>query len=379
MRKMIGFVCFMGVLSAGLLPVDASGEKKEKINVKKDAFGKTEEGVAVERYTLTNAAGATAKIVTYGALLTELNVPDRNGKLGDVVLGFDDLKDYLAGHPYFGATVGRVANRIAKGTFTLEGKTYKLAINNPPNTLHGGQKGFDKVVWKAEPKTTPDGPSVRFTYVSKDGEEGYPGTLTAHVTYTLTNDNAVRIDYTATADKATPVNLTNHSYFNLAGTKSGDILDHELTIFADKYTPTDETLIPTGEIKPVKDTPFDFTKSHRIGDRIGQLKGEPGGYDLNYVLTREKKGPTLAARVDESKTGRVMEVWTTEPGIQFYSGNFLDGKLKGRGDVMYKKHWGFCLEAQHFPDSVHHDNFPSMILKPGETYKQTTIYKFSTK
>jgi aldose 1-epimerase len=379
MRKMIGFVCFMGVLSAGLLPVDASGEKKEKINVKKDAFGKTEEGVAVERYTLTNAAGATAKIVTYGALLTELNVPDRNGKLGDVVLGFDDLKDYLAGHPYFGATVGRVANRIAKGTFTLEGKTYKLAINNPPNTLHGGQKGFDKVVWKAEPKTTPDGPSVRLTYVSKDGEEGYPGTLTAHVTYTLTNDNAVRIDYTATADKATPVNLTNHSYFNLAGTKSGDILDHELTIFADKYTPTDETLIPTGEIKPVKDTPFDFTKSHRIGDRIGQLKGEPGGYDLNYVLTREKKGPTLAARVDESKTGRVMEVWTTEPGIQFYSGNFLDGKLKGRGDVMYKKHWGFCLEAQHFPDSVHHDNFPSMILKPGETYKQTTIYKFSTK
>ncbi len=379
MRKVVVFVGWMSLLSVGLCSVEAKGEKKEKSSVKKEAFGKTEDGLAVERYTLTNAVGSTAKIITYGALLTELNVPDRDGKLGDVVLGFDNLKDYLAGHPYFGATVGRVANRIAKGTFTLDGKTYKLAINNPPNTLHGGQKGFDKVVWKAEPKAKPDGPSLELSYVSKDGEEGYPGTLTAHVTYTLTNDNALRIDYTATTDKATPVNLTNHSYFNLAGTKSGDILDHELTVFATKYTPTDETLIPTGEIKPVQDTPFDFTKPRRIGERIEQLKGEPGGYDLNYVLTKDKKEPTLAARVSESKSGRVMEVLTTEPGIQLYSGNFLDGKLKGRGDVVYKKHWGFCLEAQHFPDAVHHERFPTMILKPGETYKQTTIYSFKTK
>ncbi len=379
MRKVVVFVGWMSLLSVGLCSVEAKGEKKEKSSVKKEAFGKTEDGLAVERYTLTNAVGSTAKIITYGALLTELNVPDRDGKLGDVVLGFDNLKDYLAEHPYFGATVGRVANRIAKGTFTLEGKTYKLAINNPPNTLHGGQKGFDKVVWKAEPKATPDGPSLELSYVSKDGEEGYPGTLTAHVTYTLTNDNALRIDYTATTDKATPVNLTNHSYFNLAGTKTGDILDHELTVFATKYTPTDETLIPTGEIKPVQDTPFDFTKPRRIGERIDRLKGEPGGYDLNYVLTKDKKEPTLAARVSEPKSGRVMEVLTTEPGIQLYSGNFLDGKLKGRGDVVYKKHWGFCLEAQHFPDAVHHERFPTMILKPGETYKQTTIYAFKTK
>ena len=382
MRKAVVSIGFMGLMLSGLcvaLAAEAKGDKKEKASVKKEAFGKTDDGVAVEQYTLTNAAGATAKIITYGAILTELDVPDRDGKLGDVVLGFDNLKDYLAGHPYFGATVGRVANRIAKGKFALDGKEYKLAVNNPPNTLHGGLKGFDKVVWKAEPKTTADGPALKLTYVSKDGEEGYPGTLTAAVTYTLTNGNALRIDYTATTNKATPVNLTNHSYFNLAGTKSGDILNHELTIAADKYTLADDTLVPTGEIKPVKDTPLDFTKPQRIGERIDQMKGEPGGYDLNYVLNREGKEPTLAARVSEPKTGRIMEVFTTEPGIQFYTGNFLDGKQKGRGDVVYKKHWGLCLEAQHFPDSVHHDNFPSMILKPGETYKQTTIYKFSTK
>ncbi len=379
MRKVVVSVGLMCLFSVGLCSVEAKDEKKEKSSVKKDAFGKTEDGLAVERYTLTNAVGSTAKIITYGALLTELDVPDRDGKLGDVVLGFDNLKEYLAGHPYFGATVGRVANRIAKGTFTLEGKTYKLAINNPPNALHGGQKGFDKVVWKAEPKATPDGPSLELSYVSKDGEEGYPGTLTAHVTYTLSNDNALRIDYTATTNKATPVNLTNHSYFNLGGTKSGDILEHELMVAAEKYTPTDDTLIPTGAIESVKGTPFDFTKPRRIGERIDRLKGEPGGYDLNYVLTKDKKEPTLAARVSESKSGRVMEVLTTEPGIQFYSGNFLDGKLKGRGDVVYKKHWGFCLEAQHFPDAVHHERFPTIILKPGETYKQTTIYSFKTK
>lgn len=377
MRKMMMALSFAALLGGAFRL--AADEKKEKASVKKEAFGKTNDGVAVEQYTLTNAAGAVAKVITYGALLTELDVPDRHGKLGDVVLGYDNLKDYLAEHPYFGATVGRVANRVGKAKFTLDGKEYKLAANNGVHSLHGGVKGFDKVVWKAEAKTTADGPSVQFRYVSKDGEEGYPGTLTATVTYTLTNDNALRIDYTATTDKATPVNLTNHSYFNLAGTKEGDILNHELTINAEKYTPSDESLVPTGEIKSVKDTPFDFTKPHRIGERIDQLKGDPGGYDLNYVLNGGGKKLDLAARVTEPKSGRVMEVFTTEPGIQFYTGNFLNGKQTGRGGVEYKKHWGLCLEAQHFPDAVHHDNFPSMILKPGETYKQTTIYKFSTK
>jgi len=352
---------------------------KEKASVKKEAFGKTPEGVEVELYTLINTSGMTAKIMTYGAILTELDVPDRDGKMGDVVLGFDDLKGYLAGHPYFGATVGRVANRIAKGRFTLDGKEYKLAVNNKPNTLHGGLKGFDKVVWQAEPVKTADGAAMKFTYVSKDGEEGYPGNLTATVVYTLTNENALRLDYTAKTDKATPVNLTNHSYFNLAGAKSGDILNHELTLNADKYTPADDTFIPTGEIKPVKDTPLDFIKPKRIGERIEQLKGEPGGYDHNFVLNSAGKELALAATVREPKTGRIMEMFTTEPGVQFYTGNFLDGKQTGRGGVVYKKHGGFCLEAQHFPDSVNHANFPSMVLKPGETYRQVTIYKFSAK
>jgi aldose 1-epimerase len=385
MGKMLVRLGLIGFLLGGLCAALPAGEAKEnrdgkeKARVKKEAFGKTPEGVVVDLYTLTNTSGVTAKIMTYGAILTELDVPDRAGKMGDVVLGFDHLKDYLAGHPYFGATVGRVANRIAKGKFTLDGKEYTLAVNNKPNALHGGLKGFDKVVWKAQPVTTPDGAAVKFTYVSKDGEEGYPGTLTATVVYTLTNENALRLDYTATTDKATPVNLTNHSYFNLAGAKSGDILGHELTLAADKYTPADDTLIPTGEIKPVKDTPLDFTKPKRIGERIEQLKGEPGGYDHNFVLNSEGKQLARAATVREPKSGRIVEMFTTEPGVQFYTGNFLDGKQTGRGGVAYKKHCGFCLEAQHFPDSVNHANFPSMILQPGKTYKQTTIYKFSAK
>jgi aldose 1-epimerase len=342
-------------------------------------FGKTPDGTPVALYVLTNAKGLKAKVMTYGATLTELDVPDRDGRLGDVVLGFDTLPGYLAVHPFFGSTVGRVANSIAKGRFTLDGKGYKLATNNGPNALHGGLKGFDKVVWKAEPVQKPDGVAVKFSYHSRDGEEGYPGNLDATVTYTLTDGNELRLDYTATTDKATPVNLTNHTYFNLAGVRGGNILGHELMVAADKYTPTDDTLIPTGAIKPVRGTPVDFTTPHPIGSRIAQLKGDPGGYDHNFVLNSGGKKLALAARVTEPGTGRVLEMYTTEPGVQFYTGNFLDGKLKGKGGVVYEKHQGFCLEAQHFPDSVNHPDFPSMILRPGQTYTQTTVYKFSTR
>src|SRR5579875_163137 len=386
MQKAIVSLGWIGLLLSGMcvaLAAEATAQRetKEKASVKKEAFGKTADGIAVDQYILTNAAGMTAKIITYGAILTELDVPDRSGTLGDVVLGFDNLKDYLERNPHFGSTVGRVANRIAKGKFTLDGKEYTLAINNGPNSLHGGLKGFDKVVWQGAPKSAPTGAAVELSYLSKDGEEGYPGNLSVTVVYTLTDDNALRIDYTAKTDKATPVNLTNHTYFNLDGAKSGDILDHELMIVADKYTPTDNTLIPTGEIKTVKDTPLDFTQPRRIGARIDQLKDYPGGgYDHNFVLgSGVTDEPKLAVRVRAPKTGRIMEMYTTEPGVQLYTGNFLDGKLTGRGGVVYKKHAGFCLEAQHFPDAVHHDNFPSIILKPGETYRQTTIYKFSAK
>lgn len=356
----------------------------------KTAFGQTKEGVAVEQYTLTNGHGMIAKVITYGATLTDLIVPDRDGKPGDVVLGYDKLQPYLAGVPYFGATIGRVGNRIAKGRFTLSGKTYTLATNNGPNHLHGGNKGFDKVVWKAQPLS---GAAVKFTYRSPDGEEGYPGNLEATVVYTLTDDNELRLDYTATTDKATPVNLTNHSYFNLAGDGQGDILGHVLMLAADEYTPVDDTLIPTGELKPVKGTVFDFTTPTAIGARIDKVPiAPPVGYDHNFVLRkpagyRQEPGAasagadaalTVAARVTEPKTGRTMEVLTLEPGVQFYSGNFLDGTLKNRNGVAYNKHAAFCLETQHFPDSVNHQNFPSTVLEPGKTYRTTTVYRFGT-
>ena len=383
-RRYFSAVAMAFVLAAVLPATEATdgqekGSEKMKATVEQKLFGKTSDGTAVDLYVLTNANGMKAKVMTYGAILTELDVPDRDGKLGDVVLGFDNLQSYLAGHPHFGATTGRVANRIAKGKFSLDGKDYTLAVNNGPNSLHGGLKGFDKVVWKAQPNETPDAAGVQLTYVSRDGEEGYPGNLTTVVTYMLTNQNELRIDYKATTDKPTPINLTNHSYFNLAGPPSGDILDHELELEADEYTPADDTLIPTGEIRSVKGTPLDFTKATKIGSRIAQVADKTGGYDHNFVLRSKGKKLELAARVHDPKTGRVMEMSTTEPGVQLYTANFLDGKLKGKDGVAFKKHQAFCLEAQHFPDSVHHPKFPSIILRPGETYTQTTVFKFSVK
>ena len=345
--------------------------------LQKEPFGKTADGQQVDLYTLTNKNGMIAKIMTYGALLTELHVPDRDGKIGDVVLGFNDLAGYLKGHPYFGATTGRVANRIANGKFTLDGKEYTLATNNGPNHLHGGNVGLDKRVWKAKEVPAESGRAVKFTYPSPDGEEGYPGKLDIEVTYTLSSADELRIDYKAVTDKPTPVNLTNHSYFNLAGAGNGPILDHELTLFADRYTPVDAAGIPTSEIAPVQGTVMDFTKPMSIGVRIDQLTGNPGGYDHNYVLNNQDGTLALAARVYEAKSGRQMEVLTTEPGVQLYNGNFLDGTVTGKGGKAYKQRYGLCLETQHYPDSVNHANFPSTILRPGETFRSTTEFRFS--
>ena len=368
----------LALLAGLVLTGPAAADKGTKAKVQKMDFGKTPEGTPVDLYVLTNGKRMTAKVATYGGIVTELHVPDRDGKFADVVLGFDDLAGYLKNNPFFGCIVGRYANRIAGGKFTLHGKEYTLAKNNGPNSLHGGLKGFDKKLWQAEPVRDREGVGVKLSYLSKDGEEGYPGNLSAEVTYRLNDANALLIDYRATTDKATPVNLTNHSYFNLAGHGAGTILEHEVFLAADEYTPVDKTLIPTGKIDPVRGTPLDFTKLAPIGKRIGELK-DTGGYDHNFVLRRGRTSPWLAARVVEPKSGRVLEVLTTEPGVQFYTGNFLDGKTKGKGGVAYPKHYAFCLEAQHFPDSVHHANFPSVILEPGKTYTQTTVYKFSAK
>lgn len=339
-------------------------------------FGQTSDGQSVELYTLVNANGLIARVMTYGAILTELHVPDRNGKLADIVLGFDQLDRYLVPHPYFGATVGRVGNRIAGARFTIKGKVFPVAANDGGvHSLHGGLKGFDKVIWKARGITESSSVAVEFGYVSPHMEEGYPGNLSVTVRYTLTDTNELRLDYTATTNETTPVNLTHHSYFNLAC--KGDILGHELTLAADRYTPVDSTLIPTGELNPVAGLPMDFRKPRKIGARIVELTGNPGGYDHNFVLNKNGGKLSLAARVREHGSGRIMEVLTTEPGIQFYSGNFLDGTLTGKGGTVYRKHSGFCLETQHFPDSVNQPKFPSILLEPGETYTQTTIHKFS--
>jgi aldose 1-epimerase len=381
MRKRVALTvlaaCVLGMpaLSDRAEGAQAGQEPKGQGSLKRMDFGKTPEGTPIDLYVLTNGK-VTAKVMTYGAIVTELHVPDRDGKPGDVVLGFDNLDGYLAGHPHFGATTGRVANRIAHGTFTLDGKDYTLAVNNGTNSLHGGLKGFDKVVWKAEDVSGADGPAVKMTYLSPDGEEGYPGNLSVAVTFTVTNDAALKIDYQATTDQATLVNLTNHSYFNLGGPASGTILDHELMIAAKEYTPLNDAMVPTGTIKPVKGTPLDFTTTTPIGARIDQIPGDPGGYDHNYILNGDLN--TVAARARDPQSGRVLEMFTTEPATQLYTANFLTGSIKGKGGVVYRKHQAFCLEAQHYPDAIHHPNFPTIVLRPGETYTQTTIYKFST-
>ena len=342
---------------------------------KKISWGMTPEGQPVELYTLTNAKGSEARIMTYGGVVVSLKVPDRSGALGDVVAGFDNLEGYLTPPPYFGALIGRYGNRIGGGQFSLDGMVYHLAKNDGANHLHGGVRGFDKRLWSAK-QLSPQ--SLELSYLSKDGEEGYPGNLSANVTYTLTDAQELRIDYLATTDKETVVNLTNHSYFNLAG--EGDILAHQVMIHADRYTPVDKGLIPTGELKSVAGTPFDFQMAKAIGERIEQKDEQlmfGHGYDHNWVLNRTGSGLETAAKVTEPKSGRVMEVLTTEPGLQFYTGNFLDGTLKGKGRV-YTRRAAFCMETQHFPDSPNKPAFPSTVLKPGKTYRTTTVYRFST-
>ena len=353
-----------------------------KTNVSKQPYGKMPDGTPVDVYALSEGK-VEARIITYGGIVVSLKVPDKAGKSADIVLGFDSLDDYVKisnapeGNPFFGAIIGRYANRIAKGRFTLDRKEYSLPINNPPNSLHGGPHGFNNVVWKG--KQIPNG--VELTYLSKDGEAGYPGNLTATVRYTLVN-SALRIDYSATADKHTVVNLTNHSYFNLAGQGQGDILNHMLTLHASRTTPVDATLIPTGELRPVANTPFDFTKSTRVGDRIDaddeQIRFGKG-YDHNWVLDSQGGKLFDAAEVYEPTTGRVLRVSTTEPGTQLYTGNFLDGTLRGKGGATYVRRGALCLETQHFPDSPNHPKFPSTELKPGQRYHTVTVFSFSTR
>jgi len=376
-------VLIVTLLSVGCTSTTSTTSSKEAGLTRKltsEAWGKTTDGTPISLYTLTNAKGAEARIATYGGIVVSLKVPDKSAQMGDIVLGFDSLDGYLQQPPppYFGALIGRYGNRIAKGKFTLNGVEYTLAKNNGENHLHGGVRGFDKRVWTAKEGA---GQSLELSYLSKDGEEGYPGNLSVTVTYTLTDNNELKIDYAATTDKDTVVNLTNHSYFNLAGQGEGDILNHQVTIYADKFTPVDKGLIPTGELKNVEGTPFDFRTPKAIGERIDandeQIKLGPG-YDHNWVLNRTGNSLEPAAKVTEAKSGRVMEVLTMEPGLQFYTGNFLDGTFHGKGGKVYGRRSAFCMETQHFPDSPNKPDFPSTVLKPGARYQTTTVYRFST-
>ena len=402
---MKSWITVLLLLSVGCMqpdtPPDSASTSDRSVEVQ--PFGQTAGGEDVDVYTLRNANGVTVRAINYGGIILSLEVPDRDGRFNDVVLGYESLQEYEADSPYFGAIIGRYGNRIADGAFELDGRTFALATNNGPNHLHGGIRGFDKVVWNARPIDENNGVGVAFTYTSPDGEEGYPGTLTSEVIYTLTDDDELIFDYIATTDAATPINLTQHTYFNLAGPGERDILDHELMLNADAFTPVDETLIPTGEIRPVDGTPFDFTSPRAIGERIDDEENEQiaygGGYDHNFVFNLagvdgaegaesldgseddsvDVGEPALAARVFEPTSGRVMEVYTTEPGVQFYTGNFLDGSLTGKNGVVYERRHGFCLETQHFPNSPNEPGFPSTILRPDETYRTRTIYAFTTR
>jgi len=368
----VALVILIAGCKSGNKEETSSEQKSPKCKVEKSFFGKTAEGDSVMLYTLKNEKDIVVKIMSYGGIITEIHTPDRNGKLGNITLGFDNLDQYLAGHPNFGALIGRFGNRIAKAQFSLDGETYQLAVNNGNNSLHGGLKGFDDVLWDPVVIDCDERAALQLSYISPDGEEGYPGTLKVVVTYELLMDQLF-ITYEAETDKATPVNLTNHAYFNLAG--GGTILDHLLYINASKYTPVNDELIPTGELANVEGTPFDFRKPFAIGERFDQIGNDPVGYDHNFVLDGSSEEKVLAAKLLDPKTGRSLEVLTTEPGVQFYTGNFLNGTLKS-GDFTYVKNSGMCLETQHFPDSPNQPNFPSTILRPGEKLISQTIYKF---
>ena len=367
-----------------LLLVSVAIASAQGADILKESFGTTAEGEKVDVYTLTNRRGMKVKITNYGGIVVSLTAPDRNRKYADVVLGYNDLGSYeKPPFPYFGAIIGRYGNRIAKGRFTLDGVEYKLATNNGENHLHGGIKGFDKMVWTVrQVRTTPTGPALFLTYLSKDGEEGYPGNLRVEVVYTLTHNNELKIDYTASTDKDTVTNLTHHSYFNLAGEGNGDILDHRLVLKANSFVPTDAGAIPTGELRSVAGTPFDFRTAHAIGERINQEEEQitiGKGYDHTWVVNGRAGVLRQAAIAYEPKSGRVMEVWTTEPGVQFYTGNYLDGTITGKAGKPYPRRSGFCLETQHYPDSQNQPKFPTTTLKKGATYRSTTIYRFSAR
>lgn len=376
------------IVFATLLLANCSSQQEQKqavtppMTITKTAFGSTVAAETVDLYTLSNTKGMEVKISTFGGAVVSLKVPDKSGKLADVVLGFDSIAGYQKPNPYFGAIIGRYGNRIAKGMFSIDGATYKLAVNDGANHLHGGLRGFDKVLWSAREMPTPDGVRLDLTYTSKDGEEGYPGELNTTVSYTLLGEkNELRIGYEAVTTKPTVLNLTNHSYFNLAGQGEGDILNHSVTILADRFTPVDAGLIPTGELKPVSGTPFDFRTPHTIGERIEAKDPQivaGKGYDHNFVLNKHPGDLEMVARVTEPTTGRAMEVLTTEPGLQFYTGNFLDGTITGKSGKVYGRRVAFCMETQHFPNSPNQPSFPSTLLRPTERYRSTTVYRFLT-
>jgi aldose 1-epimerase len=380
MRQMkpASLILLLGLAAATSGGAQVRDATAQGASVTKGLFATTPDGTPVDVYTLTNAAGMQVRAITFGGIITSIRVPDREGAFADVALGFDVLGPYLRNPPYFGAIIGRYANRIAGGRFTLDGRTYTLAVNNPPNHLHGGTRGFDKVVWRAEPFERAGAVGLIFTHTSPDGDEGYPGTLAVTVTYTLNDANEIAFDYEATTDRPTPVNLTQHSYFNLAGEGSGDILGHVVTIHASRMTPVDQRLIPVG-VAPVAGTPLDFRSPTAIGARIAADHPQvryARGYDHNFVLDRSGNGLVAAARVEDPASGRVLEVSTTEPGLQFYTGNFLDGSLVGKSGRAYAQRAGFALETQHFPDSPNRPEFPNTILRPGETYRSKTVFAF---